>query len=454
MKRFLNYFFIVVLFTLFISISVLNVNAATKGFVKDQNGYIYYYDEKGVKQKSGWTTIDGEKYYFNKTTGAAVVGPKKIGSYYYVFDSKGAMYSNYFYANSKGQKFYLNSSGKSQEGFYSSDSQGANTYYLNGDGTFKTNQLFTVDGKKYYVSSAGLISKKGYMKIDDYHYYFDNVTGEAITGVRIGDFNGDAHRCYYFDPNTENGYRVGMQTDELGKTYIFSENNGAAYSRFYTDVANEKLYYIDPLNFEVQKDGTVECGGVIFEINSDCSLNVEKAVKINDSDSQRTQLLKYAFSQLYKPAGNTGLSNKTDFDDIPSYSCTEFVSKVYYEIGIDVGARDIIGNCYELGGKVYDKQTTEYQVGDLMFWNMTNCDERLDNNGDYWIIDADGDGVCDRIHSPNEFGDGITYHVHHESIYLGNGQMIDASGAYGVSIRNIADDTETYYVVAVMNLID
>lgn len=56
---------------------------------KDKNHWMYF--GKDGKQTTGWKTIDGEKYYFDPSTGYRSVGLTKISSKYYYFTDGGKM---------------------------------------------------------------------------------------------------------------------------------------------------------------------------------------------------------------------------------------------------------------------------------------------------------------------------------------------------------------------------
>ena len=64
----------------------------TGEWVKMSNGK-YKYREDGVYLTSQWLELDGKKYYLN-SSGYRVTGYKKIGNYYYGFDSNGVMYKD------------------------------------------------------------------------------------------------------------------------------------------------------------------------------------------------------------------------------------------------------------------------------------------------------------------------------------------------------------------------
>ncbi len=66
-----------------------NGTYASNKWLKTKSGDKYYITDDGVRA-TGWTEIDGEMYYFNKSTGKLVYNKKvRIGSYCYKFDKNG-----------------------------------------------------------------------------------------------------------------------------------------------------------------------------------------------------------------------------------------------------------------------------------------------------------------------------------------------------------------------------
>ena len=57
------------------------------------------------------------------------------------------------------------------------------------------------------------------------------------------------------------------------------------------------------------------------------------------------------------------------------------------------------------------------------------------------------------IHAENEYGDGVKYHVHHVSIYLGNGQLLESVPGKGVIVRDIPSGERDLELVSIMNLL-
>lgn len=128
-----------------------------KGF-KKIGKYYYYFDSKGKAYHKGWKMIKGQKYYFGKNK-RAYVGVKKIGRKYYLFDSKGRRTGTGL-RTYKGKKYYVKS------------------------GVIKTG-LVTYKGKKYYSTRQGL--KSGWVKIKGKQYYFDKKSKAMVKNKWIGD---------------------------------------------------------------------------------------------------------------------------------------------------------------------------------------------------------------------------------------------------------------------------
>lgn len=75
-------------------------------FIQETDGCTYCYSESG-KLLKGWQTIDGNRYYFEKSTGKMSTGWVKSGSYKYFFSDSGIMQSDKMISKNK----YVNSKG-------------------------------------------------------------------------------------------------------------------------------------------------------------------------------------------------------------------------------------------------------------------------------------------------------------------------------------------------------
>ena len=186
--------------------------ALRKGFHKTKTN-LYYSDGNGVVQ-TGWKTIDGKRYYFNKTA------PYQAAKGYKEID--GTMY--YFY-----QGTY-----ELRKGFHKTKT---NLYYSNGNGVVQTGWQ-TISGNTYYFNeSYPYQAANGYKEIDGNLYYFYGGTWALRKG-----FHKTASNLYY--SNEDGIVQTGWQTIS-GKTYYFSE---ASPYQAYSGVkrVDGDLYYFDP----------------------------------------------------------------------------------------------------------------------------------------------------------------------------------------------------------------
>lgn len=162
------------------------------------NGKIYVSGELAT----GWTTIDGSRYYFNDDGQAAETGWTTID----------------------GNRYYFNDNGQVATGWKKIDRK---QYYFNSDGTLATGWQ-NIDGKRYYFSESGQ-AVPGWQTINGKQYYF-KMSGQAVTGYQtiVGE-------QYYFFPDGElyglgDAYkRVSASINEIeafraeNKTYSFAE---------------------------------------------------------------------------------------------------------------------------------------------------------------------------------------------------------------------------------------
>ena len=418
--------------------------AATDSLFKlPADGKYYLAGKDGVISRDGLKWYNSELYYFDTVTGAASVGIKSVNGDYYVFGKDGKAYRNQ--VRHEGEKYFkLDENGVAQAGFIES---GDYLIFCNKNGTIKKDCIFTYQGKTYCASASGIIRRTGYFKynISDTEYklfYFDETTGAAITGFKIGTFLGVEGRGMFFDPKEATGYRTGFQNYN-GATYIL-DKRGVAQAGFYSDDENKKLYYCNEQNYKLVKGQTkFTFANVEFPMNTDGSLEYLQAKAL--STDKNSVVLAIGFTQMYKPVIKNAAPLGTDLSEVNGYTCTAFIGHVYYNAGINIGLQDIVPTCIKKGFAMNDNCTA---AGDIVFWNLTNCDSKTDEAGDPWLIDLDNDGKCDRIHKPNEFEDGRTYHVHHVALALGNGQALEAAAGRGVVIRTMPEPSDTYYPVA------
>lgn len=421
------------------------------------NGYTYFFKEGGGVE-TGFQTIDGKKYYFNPNSGAMTTGYTTIDGKKFYFDSKtGEMQTGFqtvtlsngtytFYFKSEGdvytgiQKigndtYYFSPSGVMQTGYatvkglpyyFSTDngkmitgmqtvtlSNGTYTFYfLEQGGTYKG--FKTIDGKIYYFNTKqGELVTDTMMVINDKKYYFSN-DGSAYTGV-IYVKNADA--SYYFDTKTEKGVRTGLQNYD-NATYYFNSNDGRMNKGFWS--IGSTLYFFDRSSGKMAKNTTFiyKEAGISFTADGAGKLTWKSASGYENS--KRTIAILAAFEKL-------GYPYRTDDS---GYVCSSLVSYAYSKAGFTqfegMESHQQAKYCYDKGYTYDAKKTSIDKVikpGDLVFWSNYAC----------------GDSKCDHWEE-----------IHHVGIYLGNGQMVEASEKQDTMlVHNITQDDNfviRYYV--------
>ena len=97
-----------------------------------------------------------------------------------------------------------------------------------------------IDGKLYSFMENG-VRRSGYVKKSDTEkYYFDSVSGEALTGIFKVKVNDTEEYTYYFDG--ENSVKTGIQ-EYKGNKYYFSSNGTMSTG---LKIIDDKRYFFDP----------------------------------------------------------------------------------------------------------------------------------------------------------------------------------------------------------------
>ena len=139
------------------------------GFASPENIKRFFSRVDG-KMRTGWVYIDGYMYYFDPTTGEMTVGTKTIDDVNYTFDSNGRIKSGFV-----------------------TDSSGNVRYYFQ-DGSF-ANDWVTVEGKKYFFNSLGVMIASNAKKVIDVSYY--NKTIDWATAKNKGGVDAAIIRVAY-----------------------------------------------------------------------------------------------------------------------------------------------------------------------------------------------------------------------------------------------------------------
>lgn len=182
-------------------------------FVKVGNRYYWINSKRKATIKKGWQTINGQRYYLS-STGAPYRSHRKIGRYYYYFDSQGRMQKNkvvsgYYYL--KDGRRYI---GKNNNRFINVN---GTYYWLNSKNRASIKSgIQTISGKKRLISTAGKILN-GVQTYGGKVYYSKN--NALVAGA--GWVNAGSNR-YYFKSGSYTA-STGWQTIS-GKRYFFNSN--------------------------------------------------------------------------------------------------------------------------------------------------------------------------------------------------------------------------------------
>ena len=210
----------------------------TSGFQKDDDGSVFYYDEKG-DQVHGQKNIDGNWYFFDENTGIMQTGFKdiksqnktvyyasngqmqygqqRISNHWYLFDDvTGAMKTGLQYIKSQNKLALYASNGQMQYG------------------------MQKVGGKNYsFNRTTGALQAVGQKNINGHWYLFDN-KGRVLSGFqRIG----NQHKTVYYDVNTAR-MQYGQKRIN-GSWYMFDNVTGAMKTGLQRIASQNKTVYYD-----------------------------------------------------------------------------------------------------------------------------------------------------------------------------------------------------------------
>lgn len=235
-----------------------NHGAAMTGFQAIE-GKDYYFDNNGVMQQQGSTTIAGKKYlflsdgsifkgwiqltdawrlYFDPANGgAAATGVYSANGKTYLFDDNGILFREAGTPMFKGKRYWTNADGSLNSGwlsfgnwklYFKPDSfEGAagvteiegKLYLFNESGNFCTGSgAVDIDGKRYFFNTDGTV-KTGWITIGPWTLYYSPTTGAAATGITAIE-----GKTYLFDGNGIWVTGKGI-IDYNGERYCFGDDN-------------------------------------------------------------------------------------------------------------------------------------------------------------------------------------------------------------------------------------
>lgn len=248
-------------------------------------------NNKGEVQ-SGWQIIDGKTYYFDEHNGMAKgVSCISNGDNYevYLFNEDGSLVTGNGWKEIDGKWYYFNNNNSLANGWKTINGK---TYYFSshmsiGPTLIQGNRAEKLD--LYYFGEDGeLINRKGWSKLNDdwfyfnddsslktkwqtiggKTYYFNETTGAMATGQRKINYDGEIY-CFTSDGSLLKGKGWFSKYDEYNnykKVWCYIDENGVLKTGYQT--INGKDYYFDYDGKMVT--GVVNIGGVIGEPNFYC----------------------------------------------------------------------------------------------------------------------------------------------------------------------------------------
>ncbi|MGU8573781.1 cell wall-binding protein [Clostridium perfringens] len=272
------------------------------GFLITEPGIHTYHETWGGERKicinnkgevqSGWQTIDGKTYYFDEHNGMAK-GVSCISTGYnyevYLFNEDGSLVTGNGWKEIDGKWYYFNNNNSLANGWKTINGK---TYYFSshmsiGPTLIQGNRPEKLD--LYYFGEDGeLINRKGWAKLNDdwfyfnddsslktkwqtiggKTYYFNETTGAMATGQRKINYDGEIY-CFTSDGSLLKGKGWFSKYDEYNnykKVWCYIDENGVLKTGYQT--INGKDYYFDYDGKMVT--GVVNIGGVIGEPNFYC----------------------------------------------------------------------------------------------------------------------------------------------------------------------------------------
>jgi len=179
--------------------------------ITDEKGQKIYIDKNG-NAITGWSVVDGKKFYYDPSTGKTVTSWFKVGDTWYFFDKDGVLQTGWL---NKDKLWYLLSSdnGSMQTGWVKDNNI---YYYFDASGVMQTGWVLH-DSQWYYLNSSGAM-QTGYIVVNDNRYYLDT-DGHMLKNTNI------VHEgsIFVIDENGVMGPPIGTSQSPEG-TKISSKN--------------------------------------------------------------------------------------------------------------------------------------------------------------------------------------------------------------------------------------
>ncbi|MGE5627664.1 MAG: N-acetylmuramoyl-L-alanine amidase [Solirubrobacterales bacterium] len=231
-KKFMTFFFSVLLiaFSLGFSQSVVNAATATPIGWKYINNTWYYLDANGNKVTNKWQQDKSLKWFYLSSTGAMAKNKwqQDNSTRWFYLGADGAMVSNKWQQDSSKKWFYLGSDGGMVTSAWQTDSS-KRKFYLGTDGAMTANSFVTDSaGRRYYCGADGAMAVSTFVTDYTGKKYFAGADGIIKTSSWVSN-NGN---WYYVSTDgslavstlTPDGYRVDSNGVWDGKPILVSDN--------------------------------------------------------------------------------------------------------------------------------------------------------------------------------------------------------------------------------------
>ena len=187
-----------------------------KGLI-DYNGNLYYADKKDGKLNKGLTTIDNSTYFFDEDSCIAKVGWIRANDNTYYANLKTKKLYNLVHEVDGEKYFFGRTTYKVLKGWidYNGD-----LYYANPETGILNRGVKEVDGKTYFFGVTGGVVQRGWIHYQGKVYYSDIKTGVLQTGIKTIDNN-----SYNFGQDYV--LKTGWQTINNNRYYFFANGSKA-----------------------------------------------------------------------------------------------------------------------------------------------------------------------------------------------------------------------------------
>lgn len=202
------------------------------------NGSDYFVNSKGVIYTDGWYyDSDGNKYYI-QTDGTPVKNKiQEADGTYYIFGTDGVVFipeTNYEITEYKGNSYIVCKSGACKRSFMYTTEDGE-TVYFGKNARRVYDSMITYHGDKYYVDAAGNVVKDAIIKLNNKYYYFNKKGTMAISKwITIGE-----DKLYF----NKKGTMVVNQKIKIGAKYYYFNKNGVMVTDKYMKIGGKRYYF-------------------------------------------------------------------------------------------------------------------------------------------------------------------------------------------------------------------